>query len=189
MRIIGLDLSITNTGLCVLTDTDVICRSISTKRNLSLWERAMCIVTEIRPYFKISATIVFEDFGISSMYGPSKYLPERLELTGMIKLLAYYAMEKKPFLLVKPSLLKMMVTDVAGADKKMVLSCVNNRYGILATNFDEADAFGLALCGYAVINAGIAEGTFWVCPKTGYMHQFSKKQLQAQKKLVEINTK
>ena len=144
MRIIGIDPSLSSTGVCVLEHgKSPLLRSIKTKRSQSVFERQRETVGALRYVLSKGDVVVMEDFGVSAQYQPSGRLFERIELCGMIKLVAP-SITGFPWFLATPSMLKSFVAGKASARKEDVVKAVKDVWKIPVGNDDEADAFGLS---------------------------------------------
>ena len=165
---IGIDPSLTSTGLTIYDSQTVTLdiKAITTKKATNLWARQYAIVKAVVPKLTPNAVVMFEDFGMSAVYNSmgTKYLAERIELCGMLKLMA--VLKKCQVYMIKPSHLKMLATGRAGAHKEEVKLAIETNFGVVTTNFDEADSFMLMLAGYAVAHAGQPDGEFWINPRT-----------------------
>ena len=145
MQIIGIDLSLSSTGVCVLEHGELPkLLSIKTKRSQAVFDRQLEIVSRLRQILKSNDIVVMEDLGVSAQYQPSGRLFERIELCGMIKLVAQ-AITGFPWFLATPSMLKSFVAGKASARKEDVVKAVKDVWKIPVGNDDEADAFGLAM--------------------------------------------
>ena len=145
MRMLGIDASLTSTGLA--------------------WEESGRIITRrIRPN-KYKGTprlrqIMFEIEGVVDMYGITHIALEGYsmgsrggrafsigELGGCIKLFALK--ENIRILIISPSSLKKFVAGNGSADKDEMIKAVNRRWAKGITQNDEADAYGLMMMGDA----------------------------------------
>lgn len=91
--------------------------------------------------------VVMEDLA----YGAN--LPGAAERTGLAFLIRHELwLQKRRFLLVPPATLKKFVTGAGNAEKGRVIKDVYKRWKVDVNNDNEADAFGLAMIGLAVLD-------------------------------------
>ena len=89
MRIVGIDLSLSRTGVCALEEKkDPLFISIKSDRSANIFKRQKAIVTQVRGVLREDDIVVFQDFGVSEKTPPSGRFVERIELCGMLKLVA-----------------------------------------------------------------------------------------------------
>lgn len=159
MRIVGIDPSLSRTGVCILADDcEPEFHSIVPKgRNLTLFQKQMKIVSSLRKLLVENDVVVLEDFGLSARYAPSGRFVERIELCGMIKLIAP-SITGLPWLSIVPTMLKSFVTGKSSAHKEEVVESVKTKWGANPLNNDEADAFGLARYAQAVLTNDMSFG-------------------------------
>lgn len=151
-RIVGVDPSLSRTGVCIMNGEEARTDSIKTsKKDGCDYERQKKIVRELIGMLEAGDVVVFEDFGQGGRWQPSGKFVERIELAGMMKMFAQFK-TKREFLEVRPSHLKSFVAGKATASKETVFTAVSRRWGIEVANQDEADAAALALIGRAVVS-------------------------------------
>lgn len=161
---LGLDLSLSNTGVAVLSgDNKIYTTSIATdtKDYLTLEARITFIVRSIMniiEYYEIKY-IVFEGYAFGSSRFGSNNLTSLAELKGVILHHITNTHKEIDFITVTTQQMKKYVTGKgivtvpkgikaahkAKYKKQVVLDAVNNNYNLKLECFDEADAFGLAL--------------------------------------------
>ena len=152
MRIVGIDPSLSRTGLCILEDGETpVTASIRVDSKDSIFKRQRSIVEEVRLQLTRNDVVVLEDFGVSARFAPSGRYIERIELCGMLKLVAP-AITRLPWLSVAPTMLKSFITGKSSAHKCDMLQAVQSQWDVQAANDDEADAFGLARYALAAID-------------------------------------
>jgi Holliday junction resolvasome RuvABC endonuclease subunit len=171
MNILGIDLSLTGTGLAILTDYDAFPEP-ELPRAYPRAERCMTEFQPVRWYFgyllspmpkdtfgrwkaivdavlmcaETANVIVMEGYSFGSMPGQSRIH----ELGGIVRY--HLAREQHNWLEVPPSTLKKFLTGKGNADKNVVLKEVYRRYGLDLNDDNMADAFGLAKIGEAMIS-------------------------------------
>jgi len=150
MRIVGIDPSLTNTGLCIISPDNTETISIPSSHKLDVYRRQRKIVSAIKEYLRRDDIVTIEDFGISARFSPSGRFCERIELCGMIKLITP-AVTRLPWLSVSPTMLKSFIYGKANAHKTDILKAVQTDWQVQVANDDEADAFGLARYTNAVL--------------------------------------
>ena len=147
--IIGVDLSLTATGICASGGPS----TISPPKGMTGMERLNWLLTVIRGCI-LSPEETEEEYrqtlavfeGLS--YGSND--PSAQERAGLAYLLrhALYA-QRVPYILVPPTTLKKFVTGKGNAEKSLMLLDVYKRFGVSAANDNEADAVGLYYVGMA----------------------------------------
>jgi Holliday junction resolvasome RuvABC endonuclease subunit len=143
MRYVGIDPSLSRTGLCIIDDAGIEARSLPTSRKLSIYDRQLQIVKSAAAQIRAGDIVVLEEFGISARFAPSGRFVERIEICGMLKFLLP-KVTGLPWFSVPPNLLKKFVTGKASSKKDEVISSVRDNWKVMVNNDDEADAFGLA---------------------------------------------
>lgn len=162
MKILGLDLSVTGTGLCVL-DIDTLLnkdfvsqtfngdKKLFEGKDLTVEQinvkRLIYIENEIEKHLEGVELVVVENYAFDA-----KFNRERLgELHGVIKRMLYK--RNIPFILIDTAKLKKVLTGNSHNPttlkvKQWILNSTKKRYNIDFENRDdECDAFGLALIG------------------------------------------
>lgn len=138
---LGLDLSLTGTGLVVLDDSGEVVYSSTAKNKLRGIERLSFIeevVGDLLVRFKIKM-ICIEGYAMGSRSGQAFSIGE---LGGVIKLLLWE--QAKTYFLVPPTQLKKYVTGSGRAEKDMVILNVYKKWGWEAGDNNQADAYVLA---------------------------------------------
>jgi Holliday junction resolvasome RuvABC endonuclease subunit len=159
MRIIGLDLSLTSTGISVYDENaHVLTLSVQTTSDDQIQPRIKAI------YVAIEANLtkdmakngwVFIEAQLNSKFNTG-YAFDRAELAGVVK---YNLWDKKiPFSFIHPGVLKKFVVGRGNSrgekkvSKKEMMARVKEWEGFVAKNDDEADAYALADFGYHLFN-------------------------------------
>lgn len=151
MRIVGIDPSLSRTGICIIDGNSVSACNISAPRKLSVYERQVRMVKGVCDLLQKGDVVTLEEFGVSARFAPSGRFVERIEICGMLKLLTP-RVTGFPWLSVPPNLLKSFVAGKASAKKSDVLISVREQWKVNVSNDDEADAFGLAAYTRAVLH-------------------------------------
>lgn len=142
MRYVGIDPSLTRTGLYILNGDAPLCYSIKSKQSDSDYDRQVSIVSQIYSKIEVHDLICFEDFGSAGQFQISGKFKERLELFGMLKF-CLRQRTKLPFLVCMPQRLKQFLGGKVSVDKPAMLEAAR-KLDPKISNHDEADAFGLA---------------------------------------------
>ena len=140
---VGLDLSLTGTGVAVKSGSTISAQTIKTTPKTCVDDLARLnhIIGEIVQRFpKNIGLICIEDF-----FTPHNAMQIgaaiKLVMLGTSVRLALY--QKYPFVLVAPQVLKKYVTGKGNADKSLIVREVYKRWNYEAKNDNEADAIGL----------------------------------------------
>ena len=138
---IGLDLSLTGTGIAVINQNDKIAHVETLKNKLRGEERLAYLEDAIRGTLNIypPSLICVEGYAMGIRTGQSFSIGE---LGGVIKLMLWE--EEKDFHIVSPTSLKKYVLGKGVGDKDMIIMNVFKRWGFEAKTSDEADAYVLA---------------------------------------------
>lgn len=150
MRFVGIDPSLSRTGVAIIDNESVELHSVKADAKYSIYRKQRSLVKQIRELLKRNDIVIFEDFGVSARFAPSGRFCERIELLGMLELVCPAA-TTLPWLSVAPTMLKSFLTGKSSSHKSEVLAEVNSRWGVDASNDDEADAYGLAKFGQAMV--------------------------------------
>lgn len=153
MTVIGLDLSLTHTGICVLSKDNFETFSVTSKPHgnghvLEL-ERMLKIVDRLTAEVeKHKASLVVIE-GLAFMARNTTAL---VQLSGLNYLIRDRLYQRKiPFVIVAPSTLKKFITGKGNAQKDHLMLELYKRYGVTILDNNESDAFGLAKCGMAYL--------------------------------------
>jgi crossover junction endodeoxyribonuclease RuvC len=137
----GLDLSLTGTGVIVLNSDNEVEMNKTLKSKL----KGMARLYHIREEIKFSVelwkpkVICIEGYSMGSRAGQAFSIGE---LGGVIKLM-FFEKDYVPYL-VPPTRLKKFITGGGKAEKDMILMKVFQRWGFEAADNNQADAYGLA---------------------------------------------
>ena len=153
-RIIGIDASNTNTGVCVINYSpaengldkirDVSHDNLKFSSKIPVIRRIMSVAEYLNKNIQIGDVCAVEDFAIAMRNTGEYGYVDRIKLMGVIEHSLAVLSENIPFY-VHPKVLKKFVTGNGGADKKTVKKCLLEKWGIPTKNFDQADATGAAL--------------------------------------------
>jgi len=157
--IIGLDLSLTATGLVLVTDTpdaasnhkEIIDQLLitstpkeeTTPRIIRISTKIMNVVVKRKPNLVVIEGPAFGVQKSSSIFTLG-------ELAGLVKT-SLYAMQQ-PFVIVTPSALKKWITGKGNAKKDLMLLKVYKRFGVEFSDDNLCDAYSLAKYGFQFIN-------------------------------------
>ena len=140
-KYLGLDLSLTHTGIWVLNGAAndfhaLRCMKLRGPQRLDWIERQLDEILDQHPDIRHA--------GIEGYSYSSTNRAESIgELSGVIRLNLYR--RRIPYLVVPPSTLKKFVTGHGHAEKRDVIAAINERFGTEVTDDNVADAGGLAL--------------------------------------------
>lgn len=146
--ILGLDLSLTSTGYCVLHNKEIGIKGTIKPKNRGM-KRLTYILEEIStitPFGSLDL-VVIEGYSFGSRAGQAFSIGE---LGGFIKQWIYSTGTKT--IIVPPQTLKKFVAGKGGFKKNMMMMKAFKKYGLEFNNDDECDAFCLAKMGEAYLN-------------------------------------
>ena len=145
-QIIGLDLSLTSTGVAVYDeDTDCITTDvIKTCNKHTDTERYYTILHRISNYFISKNVFFIEGYSFGS-FSKSSSMSKLIELGGIIKYDLW--LKGVPYIKVPPTTLKKFITGKGNAKKEDIKLAVYKKYGREFKTSDEADAFSLVVLG------------------------------------------
>ena len=138
MKVIGLDLSLTNTGFAYITQDSYTTYSIKSK--LKGVARLNEIYNEVKSKLRDCDLVVIEGYGFGSQKAHSLG-----ELGGLIKFLLYN--EKYKVMIVPPTVLKKFLTGKGNSDKSIMMMTTYKKYGVEITDDNQVDAYVLAKLG------------------------------------------
>ena len=160
MITVGLDLSLTKTGITILGHGGTVIYS-------GLVKSKPCgdkPIDETRRIVKIAEEIMTKLGTVAS--GPRIVAIEGLAFmakgTSLVQLAGLNYMiraaldkERWPFIIVAPTTLKKFITGSGKGDKDMISMAIYKNYGFEALDNNVADSFGLAACAMAVMGSPI----------------------------------
>ena len=162
MVIVGLDTSLTHTGIVIINDKGKVLDSgvIKSKPNgdtyLSEVERIVKIVEDV--FSKITKNckkkpdlVVIENLAFMARNTTSLVQLSGLSFFIRIQLARF----EIPFVMVAPTSLKKFITGSGKGDKDMLMMSVYKNYGFEAVDNNENDAFGLSAIGLALLGKPI----------------------------------
>jgi Holliday junction resolvasome RuvABC endonuclease subunit len=153
---IGLDMSLTSTGVCVKTTGTINIKTIKSDphKHPNDLERLRFIVEEVMRsipimYFPATHMVCIEDYFVP--YNP-KQIGSAIKLIALGTLMRVRLYEAGiPFFVVSPSQLKKFVLGKGTGQKDLILREVYKRWGINAENNDQADSVVLAYLAESLI--------------------------------------
>lgn len=153
---IGLDLSLTGTGVVVLNDGKIVeqklikSKPVPDGKPIDEVLRIRGIVDTIEKIITqyIPAIAVIE--GLAFMVRNATALVQLSALNYMIR---YMLMQNNvPFVIVAPTSLKKFITGNGASKKDVILIELYKRWGVTILDDNEADAYGLSQIGLALLN-------------------------------------
>ena len=149
--VLGLDLSLTGTGVCLLSENNHIIKSIKTKpvdgKKMDRYVKILCGIREVtKEHAPLAIFIENYAFGVNPKNTSS--IVNLGELGGIIK----YSFRAYPIFLVAPNTLKLFVTGKGNSKKEDMKLKSYKKYNREFKTNDECDAFGLADLGGAVLD-------------------------------------
>lgn len=157
MKTVGVDLSLTHTGVVALDDGKLVSKkSILTKptgkRPVDEINRIEGIVQQICFVIDANKPDVVAIEGLSFM---SRKTTALAQLSGLNYMLRRELMRRGiPFVIVAPSSLKKFITDKGNAQKDEMMEAVFKRWGVTILDDNENDAYCLAQVAFAMISDG-----------------------------------
>lgn len=147
--IVGLDISFTSLGYCVIRPGCTGELGNITTENMPVFERIDYIVKKLNEIIPDKAFVVFESFAAAARF--------RAHELGMLSGCIRYELWKRGILMqgVAPSSLKKFVLGNGKGEKNVMLLNVFKKWGVTAENDDQADAFALARVGVALVNPDV----------------------------------
>jgi crossover junction endodeoxyribonuclease RuvC len=149
MTVIGLDLSLTHTGVCVLSDEKTDVFSIKSKPSGDSHKDELLRIKGI--VSKIEEAVVSHKVDLVVLEGlafMARNTTALVQLSGLNYLVRDMAHRNQiDFLVVAPSSLKKFITGKGNSQKDHVMLALYKNYDITLLDNNEADAYGLAKCG------------------------------------------
>ena len=150
-NIVGLDLSLTCTGIAVYNTTDdgITTKVVKTSSKDSDVCRYSKIHSDTLHEYAFSSIVFIEGYSFGS-FSKSSSMSKLIELGGIIK----YDLDNRdiPFVIVPPTVLKKFITGKGNAKKEDVKLGVYKKFGREFKTSDEADAFALVVLGIKYLN-------------------------------------
>jgi Holliday junction resolvasome RuvABC endonuclease subunit len=145
--IVGVDASLTNTGVAVLFDGKLLTRSLIPKK-LKGVERLNWFYEEFSAMlvgdWDFPSLVVIEGYA----FGAKMQREAMGELGGVLRLSLFH--EKMPFVVVQPTSLKLFITGKGNGPKDNMSKEIYKRFGVDLTDNNQIDAAGLAIMGLAM---------------------------------------
>lgn len=150
MSVIGLDLSLRSTGVCVIQDGEAECVTIGSRVEAQWWEfpaRVEGIVSDVLEWASVAEPAVFIESPAFAAKGRALDRMFGAWWLAVSELVKHGVTVRR----VTPGQLKKFATGSGSANKEQVLLAVDRRYPEVAVaGNDEADALVLAVIGSAV---------------------------------------
>lgn len=148
-RYVGIDQSLTGTGLIILDEHGGIIKEklITTKSSQKIEDRFIDIFENIYLFIKPGDKIYIEGL---SLYSTGQRLAEIFALHYIIRLKLHE--NEYNYTIIPPKTLKKWITDNGNAKKDLMMLKIYKRWGIEFTNNNLADAYALAKYGMALDN-------------------------------------
>jgi crossover junction endodeoxyribonuclease RuvC len=145
INILGIDASLTGTGVVLLSD------NVKDHRRIESKNTGVKRLIEIEDILKNIVDAVPIDLVVIEDYAYSKgnQAHQVGELGGVIRRMLFKKMQK--WIVVAPSQVKKFATGKGNANKDLVLMNVYKKWGVEFSSSDEADAFVLAKIGQALL--------------------------------------
>lgn len=149
-KIVGLDLSLTSTGISSICPKvlSIVTRIEKTSSSMSYMGRYNKLIESIKSEIPSNGDIIFFIEGYSfGSFGKSSSASYLIELSGILK----YDLWKAgiSYKIVPPTLLKKFITGKGNAKKEDIKLHIYKRYGMEFAVSDSADAYGLMALGGA----------------------------------------
>lgn len=142
MKIVGIDASLTSTGIAILEGGEITTQAIKSKLNGI--PRLIDIRNKVKSAVKGANLVVIEGYALS--HGHQAHA--KGELGGVLRVMLYEA--GLPILEVPPAQVKKFATGRGNAKKEEMAVAIYKRWGREFPNNDEADAYVLARIGEAL---------------------------------------
>ena len=147
--VVGLDLSLTSTGIARITDKHVSYAVIPTTPKMSLGERWEKIIWGIRARIDVRDVIFIEDYAWGKAKKNESNVVTLAEISGLVKYIMWKLVKRMP-IPVNPSVVKKWATGNHQAHKDDIKLGCYKKYGIEFKTSDEADAYAIADFGWHV---------------------------------------
>lgn len=166
MIVIGLDLSLVKTGYAIVKDDGLVLTSgiikskpdgntqlAETRRLVGIAEQVVQKIDEFLPTINPDLVVIE---GLAFMAKGTSLV----QLAGLNYLVRTLLAEFKwPFMIVFPTTLKKFITGSGKGDKDQMMMAVYKNYGYEALDNNVCDAYGLAVCGLAVLGKPLKKNT------------------------------
>lgn len=142
---LGIDQSLTGTGICALLGHDVYETQLIRPKQLRGAERLLFIARQITEF--IAQKGGPEAFTLAAIegyaFGATGKVFQLGEVGGVVRLVL--RQHEVPFIVVGPQKLKKWITGSGGGSKGVIMAHLRDKFGIMFADDNEADAYGLAL--------------------------------------------
>jgi len=145
MRLVGIDASLTSTGVCACYAENEY-ETIALKTKLKSTERLIFLRNELEVICSYADYVFIEGYSFGSK-GNALY--QIGELGGVIRVRLHEMGIN--LLVVSPTQLKQFITERGNAPKELMAAWVQKRYGRIFSTNDETDAFCLVKLGQAYL--------------------------------------
>jgi len=145
MRLVGIDASLTSTGVCVYYEENEY-ETIALKTKLKSTERLIFLRNELEVICSYADYVFLEGYSFGSK-GNALY--QIGELGGIIRVRLHEMGIK--LLVVPPTQLKQFTTEKGNATKELMAAWAQKRWNVIFTTNDETDAYALVKLGQAYL--------------------------------------
>lgn len=151
MKILGADLSLTGTGLVVLTDGKVTFQKLIKSKPQGdkpkdELQRLIGIIRQV----KVEGIDLVVVEGIAFGIRKTTSLAQLSALNYLVRMQCWE--HSVPFVIVSPNTLKKFITGKGNAEKDQIMLAVYKRWKFMPDNSDIADAYGLARIGLCMLD-------------------------------------
>jgi crossover junction endodeoxyribonuclease RuvC len=152
--VIGLDLSLTSTGIAVynIIDDNIFTLAVSTSSKdiyMARYSKILKVIKDIDHFLLPVSLFFIEGYSLGS-FGKSSAMSNLIELGGIIKY--DLASRGRSYISVPPTTLKKFITGKGNSKKEDIKLALYKKYGQEFKTSDEADAFSLAIMGIKYLN-------------------------------------
>lgn len=146
LKVMGIDASLSNTGICVRTDEGALFLRLLTPGDLRGSYRLSWLRRKLQALLEQHSPdlVVLEEYAVNRKMGANNVLG-LAEWGGIIRMLVWEM--SIDLLLVRPSSMKMVIAGKGNAKKPQVAAAIHRDFGTLIGQNDVADACGLMLTG------------------------------------------
>lgn len=160
-RIVGIDLSLSSTGICISMGDNKKAYSVATQPRDGMFGRYHLTLTSIMDAVNKDTTdymsvVILEDYAYGfNTYRKSSSILQLAEIAGIVKYNLYFC--GTPTFLVSPTMLKKWVTGKGTSKKDEMRLHLFKKYNVEFETTDEGDAYGLADFGRHLLGLGDRE--------------------------------
>ena len=152
-KVMGIDLSLVETGLCLLDGGDLVWKMLVTSKpdqSVMEIERIQKIARAVTGYILTHKPDLIVIEGLSYGSKNTTSLCQLAKLNFSVEIYCYQM--EHPYLMVPPTTLKKFITGKGNAKKEVMLMKILKRYGLEFENNNLADAYALCRYGESLIN-------------------------------------